>query len=232
MGKKKKKQQHQQSLLIRPPLTSRREARRVTSEFHRLSARAATDPSLASAVEAQRPRYQEASALSTSLHSTSSWVLKSVEEGSTVLEIGAINTQLLDSKKVKTRAIDLRSSRPRVEAVDFFDVYEHYDNIVCSLVLNCVERRREMLERMKNQARSKVFLVIPRTCVERSAKTTPEQFFRHLRRIGFAILQTKISPKLLHLILSTSGGKEADSYYTGNAPPLSSKIKKTNDFSI
>ena len=63
---------------------------------------------------------QDASALNTSLHSTSRWVLRRLRArglvpsspGAPVLEIGAINTQLLLTPDLRVRAIDLHSSHP------------------------------------------------------------------------------------------------------------------------
>mmetsp|Transcript_8279 Transcript_8279/g.12021 ORF Transcript_8279/g.12021 Transcript_8279/m.12021 type:complete len:333 (-) Transcript_8279:320-1318(-) len=153
-----------------------------------------------------RKIYQEASQLSTSFHSTSKWVLgylhcngwvygiplESNNNGETsdmqkpkrpprrdtkLLEVGAINTELLDAsertssegnKKFRlcVRAIDLHSMHPgRIEEADFnaiplpprlkgkntSPIKDRYDVIVCSMVLNCVttpEDRGEMLTRL------------------------------------------------------------------------------------
>ena len=71
-----------------------------------------------------------------------------------VLEVGAINTELLHHPELATRAIDLRSSAPGIEAVDFFSlpgggpfdaasgVSVPYDAVVCSMVINCVPEPR------------------------------------------------------------------------------------------
>ena len=67
--------------------------------------------------------YQRASVFNTALHSTSRWVLRRMRangmlNGPTepaVLEVGAINTQLLDAPGVRVRALDLHSSDPRIE---------------------------------------------------------------------------------------------------------------------
>ena len=58
-----------------------------------------------------------------------------------VLEIGAVNEQLLSCSWLDVRAIDLLSSSPRIEAIDFFSLSSAdvtYDVIVCSMVLNCL----------------------------------------------------------------------------------------------
>ena len=82
MGKTSRKKRRKDAPLVPPPIASRRVARRVTSEFHRLAQDAARAPTAAAraaaerVLEARRGRYQEASALSTALHSTSRWVLR------------------------------------------------------------------------------------------------------------------------------------------------------------
>ena len=142
-----------------------------------------------------REEYQRASQLSTSFFSTSKWVIRTLssfqwlhqgipvhnngdpaEEDSSILtrrnikllEIGAINTELLDAAtktrkcqtkkkldesdhtennwiekplyKLNVRAIDLRSSQDGIEEMDFLQlpIDGSFDVIVCSMVLNCV----------------------------------------------------------------------------------------------
>jgi 25S rRNA (adenine2142-N1)-methyltransferase len=144
-----------------------------------------------------REEYQRASQLSTSFHSTSKWVLgqlantgwlfgivrtdhdndnsdgasknsKAPRRPTRLLEVGAINTELLDAaeetkeehqhehvdqqgptQKMKyrldVRAIDIHSMDKRVEEMDFLelpytdaDPHKRYDVIVCSMVINCV----------------------------------------------------------------------------------------------
>ena len=110
-------------------VTSRKHARRVVTQYHEITkrihdassaadaARAAADLESIGGVEA----YQQASALSTLLHSTSRWVLRQLRaralcppacSAPRLLEIGAVNTQLLDSADVVTRAIDLCAAPP------------------------------------------------------------------------------------------------------------------------
>ncbi|KAJ8599479.1 hypothetical protein CTAYLR_010491 [Chrysophaeum taylorii] len=205
MGRSKKK-------LVVPvvgkPMRSRREARRVTTAFHRLSAAAQSDPELGGEVERLRARYQEASALSTSMYSTSRWVLRMVRKldaGRRLLEVGAVNTQLVESKLVETRAIDLRASHPKIERLDFFDVRGKFEIVVCSLVLNCVvpEKRGAMLRKLREHALGGlVFLVIPRSCVEKSRRMTPSKFETILDDVGFLQLRRHLTPKLIHLCLT------------------------------
>lgn len=156
-----------------------------------------------------REEYQRASQLSTSFHSTSKWVLgglarfgwlhgiplanegeQKVGKGqkkrlrpTRLLEVGAINTELLDSAEqmeelhaqgggnattkrkynLSVRAIDIHSMGERIEEQDFLtmpfvssDLAERYDVIVCSMVLNCVTSpmdRGKMLAKLHHQLR-------------------------------------------------------------------------------
>ena len=75
------------------------------------------------------------------------------------------------------------------------------------------------------------FLVVPRTCVERSSRTTPVAFDAVLARAGFRELERRDTPKLLHLCLET-----ADAPSPRPAAPRGEaskpRRKKTNDFHI
>ncbi|KAJ1455207.1 putative methyltransferase-domain-containing protein [Pelagophyceae sp. CCMP2097] len=240
MGPKRKRAA---ALLVPPPMTSRRVARRVTSAFHALTRDVESGAGGAEQrqeLESTRAKYQEASALSTALYSTSKWVLRLVRkrivlerapaDGEAapasamqvrgakavarplprVLEVGAINTQLLDARDVSARAIDLLSSNPRIEALDFFALkpQAEFDAVVCSLVINCVPTataRVQMLELLRKHLRTDealLFLVLPRACVERSKLMTAGRFDAVLRAVGFVELERKETPKLLHLVLS------------------------------
>lgn len=242
--------------LVAPPITSRRKARQVTTSFHRLTAAlAAAEASsqqcralkLRQLVHAERHKYQEASALNTSIYSTSNWVLKRVKglgAGRRLLEIGAINTQLLDSRRVDARCVDLRSTSPRIDECDFFDVHDSFDIIVCSLVLNCVdtpERRSAMLERMRDMAAyGLVFLVLPRSCLERSRATTPAAFDGALRALGFEEVERRLTPKLLHLILTPLVHPFRPPTFASTRPfsvsdpktPMLRRRKPINDFAV
>lgn len=242
--------------LVAPPMTSRRKARQVTTSFHRLTAAlAAAEASsqqpralkLRRLVHAQRRKYQEASVLSTSIYSTSDWVLKRVKglgAGRRLLEIGAINTQLLDSQRVDARSVDLRSTNPRIDECDFFDVHDRFEIIVCSLVLNCVdtpERRGAMLMRMRDMATDGlVFLVLPRSCLERSRVTTPAAFDDALRALGFEEVERRLTPKLLHLILTPSAHPFRPPSFARTKPfslsapktPMLRRRKPINDFAV
>ena len=128
-----------------------------------------------------RDAYQRASQVSTAVHSTSKWVIaylvgngwirgvplstenanKTPDRRPTrLLEVGAINTQLLDAArrsngKLSVQAIDLQSTHAEIEEADFLqlpvDSNAPFDVIVCSMVLNCVntpEDRGDMICRI------------------------------------------------------------------------------------
>ena len=254
MGKTSRKKRRKDAPLVPPPIASRRVARRVTSEFHRLAQDAARAPTAAAraaaerVLEDRRGRYQEASALSTALHSTSRWVLRVLRRRGVLgaaanarppalLEVGAVNTQLLDARGLAVRAIDVRSSMQRIERVDFFDLRPQgsYDVVVCALVLNCLPdaaARGRMVAGLVAHLRpgGLCFLVVPRSCLERSAATTPARFDAVLRRAGLVELERRATPRLLHLCLAAG---RAD---TGPAPApehrLRPRRKKANEFDV
>ena len=272
MGKTSRKKRRKDAPLVPPPIASRRVARRVTSEFHRLAqdaARAPTAEARAAAervLEDRRGRYQEASALSTALHSTSRWVLRVLRRRGVLgaaanarppdaaanarppdaaanarppalLEVGAVNTQLLDARGLAVRAIDVRSSMQRIERVDFFDLRPQgsYDVVVCALVLNCLPdaaARGRMVAGLVAHLRpgGLCFLVVPRSCLERSAATTPARFDAVLRRAGLVELERRATPRLLHLCLAAGGADAAPA----PAPEhrLRPRRKKANEFDV
>ena len=129
------------------PVTSLKLARKLTSKFHNLLAEQNSIESNTTLsndvkkiklkdIEQQiqnmggREAYQEASALSTKNFRSSRYVFKTLvnygqqpkkgELPLRVLEIGAVNPQLVVSPWMKVRAIDLLSRHPRVEQKDFF----------------------------------------------------------------------------------------------------------------
>ena len=170
MAKKRGSRAGQPKPLVPSAMKSLKRARHVTSEFHRIqreldvvagdsrdgtpSARARADRQR---LERQldsiggRQAYQEASVLTTARHRTCKWVFavltklgmrpRKNQSPLRVLEIGAVNTQLLSVPWLDVRAIDIKSQHPRIEQVDFFDVPPKGDKdvVVCAMVLNCVE---------------------------------------------------------------------------------------------
>lgn len=201
-----------------------------------------------------RNEYQRASQLSTSFHSTSKWVLGhlarlgwlhgiKVEEGkgggtlrrsTRVLEVGAINTELLDASaetmasgekkyRLDVRAIDLNSMEERIEEADFLslpflskNVSERYDVIVCSMVINCVPTpadRGKMMFLLLQHLRpgGLLFLTLPKYCLTKSAFVTMEIFQRMLGRnggVGFDIQETRQSPKVAFFVCRCPGEGE------------------------
>ena len=195
-----------------------------------------------------RQEYQRASQVSTSFHSTSKWVLGFLsrngwlhgirqgedDDASTtkecrrrqrrrstrVLEVGAINTELLDAAaarhdddpsskskyRLDVRAIDLHSMHPKIEQADFLTTkHEMYDVIVCSMVINCITtpvQRGDLLARLYHFVRpgGLVFLTLPRTCLQLSKYMDAAYFERLLKAVGFEIAETKSSPKIAFYI--------------------------------
>ena len=203
-----------------------------------------------------RQEYQRASQLSTAHHSTSKWVigelkksgwLYGIPEGmhettkktkrkvprrkTRLLEVGAINTELLNAAKEKetdiegngtvskyqldVRSIDLQSSHDGIEEADFLtfplchrDLDQRHDVVVCSMVINCVptpEQRGTMLTRLFHQLRpgGLCFLTLPKLCLTQSPFMTPQRFQSLLSTagVGFEVEETKESPKVSFFIL-------------------------------
>lgn len=235
---------------LAPPRITRKQARRITTQFHRLAhSNAQQDPS---SLEALRIDYQRASQVSTSFFSTSKWVIGfliqkgwfyGIRDGCTtqeppqskkqrrparLLEIGAINTELLDAADTRgallsVRAIDIHSMHDgRIEEQDFLTMSapeEPFDVMVCSMVLNCVatpEDRGRMLEKMNRFLRPDglLFLTIPKTCLEQSPYVNKEVFEQILGAVGFKVQEhSKDSPKIAFFVATRL--KEI--------PPLASK---------
>ena len=110
-----------------------------------------------------------------------------------------------------------------------------YDVVVCALVLNCLPdaaARGRMVAGLVAHLRpgGLCFLVVPRSCLERSAATTPARFDAVLRRAGLVELERRATPRLLHLCLA-AGGADA-----GPAPApehrLRPRRKKANEFDV
>ncbi|CCI10718.1 unnamed protein product [Albugo candida] len=209
---------------------SRRKARQITTVFHRLNKDLKeAEESMAPNVREKREEverikskireiggheaYQQASILSTKFHRTSKWVFQiltnhhrrpsSGEVPLSVLEVGAINTQLLSCPWLDVRAIDLNSMHDRIEQRDFFtlDPAGDFHVVVSSMVLNCVpdaQSRGRMLELYHKHLKPSgfLFVMIPLTCLHNSKYMTFEYFTSILAAIGFRVLETKQSPKI------------------------------------
>jgi len=117
------------------------------------------------------------------------------------------------------RAIDLRSSHPKIEEADFLTLPQlnndnelpssqgSYDVIVCSMVLNCVTspiERGKMLSKLYKflHPGGFCFLTLPRRCLSQSKYLNKKQFELILvEGLGFQIERTKESPKVAFWVL-------------------------------
>lgn len=157
-----------------------------------------------------------------------------------LLEIGAINTQLLDAAsrkrvervtsqdekrgsdekhtnqlervhRLQVKAIDLRSTNPRIQQMDFFKLPlptdQPYDVLVNSMVINCVtttEQRGKMLVLCYHQLRpgGVLFLTLPKLCLIQS-KYMHRKYFEEIltKAVGFEIDSAKESPKVAFFVL-------------------------------
>lgn len=200
-------------------------AKKVTADFHRLQNQAARlqgpgakeeKERLAAEVEAMRPAYQAASVVSTERYKgTSRWVTaqltalgakpKKGEAKLKLLEVGAINRQLLSVPWLDVLAIDLLPARndPLILKQDFFDLPARgeYSTVVCSMVINCVpdpRRRGLMLHLLARQLRSDglLFLMLPLRCLTASPFINRQHLRLALTTVGFSILAEKDTPKV------------------------------------
>ncbi|CAM9310848.1 unnamed protein product [Ectocarpus sp. 4 AP-2014] len=265
--------------LVPPAIRSRKKARQIVTTFHKLE-KEADEVSSSTAPDKQarlerlereldemggREAYQSASLLSVSFHNTSKWVTKQLagklglrpangEPPLRVLEVGAINTRLLDVPWLDVRAIDLKSQHPRIEERDFFSLEpaREYDVVSSSMVINCVptaKGRYEMLVGYRNHLRNSghLFLVLPLLCLTKSTRTTRASFLETLSRIGFTVVAKKETPKVAFFCLRNTplealdvqgGGsslatKEGGTRGAGAAKGTSGKRNRgANDFAV
>lgn len=243
MAKKRGSRAGQPKPLVPSAMKSLKRARHVTSEFHRIQreldvvagvSRDGTSSARARADKQQlerqldslggRQAYQEASVLTTARHRTCKWVFavltklgmrpKKNQSPLRVLEIGAVNTQLLSVPWLAVRAIDIKSQHPRIEQVDFFDVppKEDKDVVVCAMVLNCVESAVKRGRMLADAARhlkpgGYFFLMLPRRCVERSPFCTAPLLERAMELFGMRVVEKKNSPKVFFVCAQRTRGK-------------------------
>jgi len=162
-----------------------------------------------------------------------------------LLEIGAINTDLLSSSRdpslrLSVRAIDLRAHAPGIERADFLTlslVSPRYDVVVCSMVVNCVPNaydRGEMLCRIYRVLREGglAFLALPLACLERSSGIDRATWRDMLTGngsaaggygIGFEIMEERDSPKVAFFVLrkpleAERGGPSPGTAKSGEEP--------------
>lgn len=235
---------------------SLKRARSVTSGWHELKRqeRAITENSRLSAAEkaaklgelkaAQaalggHSAYQAASVKTTATFRTSRYVFARLAAAGirarkgqpkpTVLEIGAINTQLTGCPWLACTAMDLRSQHSSILQQDFL-VWPpacdsstgegRFDVVVCAMVLNyltsAIDRAR-MLARAYMSCKTGGMLVVavPRRCIEATQHCCPAAFIATLRWLGFTATHLKLTPKVCLMCFErqpvyacTDGGKE------------------------
>jgi len=246
------------------PLTSQKEARKVTSKFHeltrdleKLDASTGEQVNLSNKqrqeervkIQAQlnelggRERYQEASILLTSLNKSSSkWVFQNItklgmrpSKGSKplqVLEVGAINTQLVSCPWLDVLAIDIKSRHPLIKELDFFKVpikpAARFDVICNAMVVNCVptpEARGEMLVRCTRLLKKNGLFcfVLPQRCV---GQPSTSGMLKIMKLLGFEVFNTSESPKISFF----AGRKIMDCWHEGesNSETLTKYLNKVN----
>ena len=240
-------------------MTSRKRARKVTSEFHKLYAKKKKEGDKEGKIQKQiqalggHRAYQEASVLSTAHNRTTSrWVFKylskeigTVGELLKTLEIGAINTHISACPWMDVTAIDLNSLHPKIRECDFFDLKPEssFDVVVCAMVLNFVPtcaQRGEMLLRIYEQLNSKngyLFLVLPIRCVNKSKFMDRELLLKMMSAIGFELKSTESSPKIVYMVFKKQERKHdwkssLEPYCARNPAVIHRGRKRTNEFSI
>uniref|UniRef100_H3GRM7 Probable methyltransferase BMT2 homolog n=1 Tax=Phytophthora ramorum TaxID=164328 RepID=H3GRM7_PHYRM len=263
----KKSKKARKALHIAPPrMKSRRKARQVTTNFHRLTHELdrlkQQKPAAPEQQQQQNERlseinkqleqlggrqaYQDASILNTSFHRTSKWVFqlltrferrpKAKQPPLRVLEVGAINTQLLSCPWLDVRAIDLNSRHERIEQRDFFSLKPtgEFHVLVSSMVLNCVpgaDKRGEMLRLYREHLKEGglLFLMLPLLCLRHSQFMTYARFTKILEAVGFRVRETKDSPKVAFFCLERT---EAPDDKASFPHKLLVHGGKRNDFSV
>mmetsp|Transcript_7578 Transcript_7578/g.19505 ORF Transcript_7578/g.19505 Transcript_7578/m.19505 type:complete len:271 (+) Transcript_7578:96-908(+) len=258
--------------LVAPPLKSLRKARKVTSAFHELTAELQAAKSSGSKSDAKRIQeqidqlggreaYQDASVLTTSrAKHTSKWVFSELtrlgyrpgrgEPPLKVLEVGAVNTQILSVPWLQVRAIDINSCHPRIEQIDFFNLAPAgvYFAVVCSMVINCVptpEARGDMMRRLfaHTQPGGLVFLTLPLRCLTHAKAMTWRRLVNIAQQVGFTLESCKTSPKIAFFCLRRPVNQDAigtggvNSRAQQHEPPAGAKAshnsaQKTNTFAI
>lgn len=98
-----------------------------------------------------------------------------------------------------------------MQAIDFFDFQPHppalkYDIIALSLVLNFVpdpRQRGAMLVKackLVQPRNGRIFIVLPRACVDNSRYLTMESLTRLLLAVGLEVSSSHLSPKLVYVL--------------------------------
>lgn len=179
-----------------------------------------------------REAYQEASALATKNFRSSRFVFKKLvgygmqprrgEPKLKVLEIGAVNAQLVVCPWMAVRAIDITSRDPKhIEEKDFFDipvldaVAGEYDVLVNAMVVNCVPdpvKRGEMILRCHDHLKpgGLMFFALPSRCIDMSEFLTRKGFEALMVASGFTIRDDHRTPKISFYILQRTDGIHLD----------------------
>ena len=227
-GKGKKRKRSVPLAAGAAPVHSLRRARRVTSRFHALEreleaecaagrGKGSKAAKLRADIAQARREYQSASIVSTSAFSTSRWVVQQLRElrgvgpgcddPPRVLEVGAINDQLLSTPWLNVRALDLMSRHPKIEERDFFTVppAQHFHVLVNSMVINSVPdpaQRGCMLRRCHDHLRpgGLLFLILPKRCVRASPFVTLPFLRTAMARCGLSTIRTHATPRVVFLV--------------------------------
>jgi 2-polyprenyl-3-methyl-5-hydroxy-6-metoxy-1,4-benzoquinol methylase len=165
-----------------------------------------------------------------------------------ILEIGAINTELLDAAAaddnntssrggptLSVRAIDIHSMHEgRIEEADFLTMPllpdDPFDVVVCSMVLNCVATpadRGRMLQRIFTCLQPNggmLFLTLPKTCLHLSPFINRPLFEDLLRTVGFDVtVHTKDSPKIAFFVATRTQKEDGSTTPSPNAATVDPK---------
>ncbi|KAL3148532.1 hypothetical protein ABBQ38_013969 [Trebouxia sp. C0009 RCD-2024] len=201
--------------IIQPVVKSLKQARKVTSDFHKITrqlqvavAEGRADAAAAAETELSalggRASYQAASELTTARHRTSKWIFSLLTQLKLrpskgqpplrVLEVGAVNAQLLTVPWLSVRAIDIRPCLPSIEQADLLMLKPaaEFDVVVCAMVLNCVptaKDRGSMLLKMRAHLKRSghAFIVIPLRCLNDSPFMTTASFEQALMAAGLKV---------------------------------------------
>ena len=111
-----------------------------------------------------------------------------------VLQIGAVNAQLLSIPWLSVRAVDLRPCLPSIEQADFIQLQPagDFDIVVCAMVLNCVptaKDRGNMLLKARGhlQHGGHAFIVTPLRCLNDTPYMTAKYFEEALAAAGLQV---------------------------------------------
>jgi 25S rRNA (adenine2142-N1)-methyltransferase len=217
--------EHSKPLKGFKPITSLRVARKLTSDFHQQQQQQNTSDNnkrqriTTTNNNVSRTNYQLASVLLTNTHkSTSHFVFKTLTQLNLrpkrtdekkklrVLEIGAVNLQLISCPFLDVTAIDMKSRHPQlIQEIDFFDFIDaqRYDGIVIAMVLNCIptaKKRGEMLQKCIQQHLHQngwIVCILPVRCLG----VTTNLFVEFLSQVNLECTYQESTDKIHRLFL-------------------------------